>query len=402
MIKEKKKLKSYIFALSFLMIFFTYEGSFNVQSLLPFVILLIFDILVNKKTKLRFDSRSRLLALFVGVLCVSSIISMFRYSELISFNVIIGILYFLVIFLWFYLCTNEYMNSAEIKLINRVYVFTGTLCSILLIKRFLNGQLGKIAMINFIGTEIDENHVSALIAVVTVYIFMSILLKKTSIKGTIVKVILFSLNFFGVAISGSRASLISTVAAIILLFFIVFFQKLTIKKFFSLVLSILVLIFIGSKIINFLPEWTYNRYFSNNYMDSSNTTRINIWKNAVNGILSQPLLGYGIGFFENIDEYKYVNGTRIPERVPAHHTFLDITLYTGIIGLIIFALFLWSILKQFLHGNGKVFLPIILVIFLISNILGAEKSAFFWNNIILLVIIANYLKKSNRLNDILV
>ena len=135
---------------------------------------------------------------------------------------------------------------------------------------------------------------------------------------------------------------------------------------------------------NIMPTWIYDRYFNSDYMDNSNTTRILIWKNAIQGIKKQPVLGFGMGTFANLEEYKYTAG----KSTPAHQTILDIGLYGGIVGIV---LFLWLILSIFIpllkNKEGKRYIGVMACLAFISMILSATKTVFLWNNIIYLKLI---------------
>lgn len=401
--KGKISFSAFVFAFSFWLIFVTIEGSFSVQIFLPILpIVMITTIIKSNDFKLKIYKEYKYLFIFIFALTISTIFSFVFYIKYFDFECLIGLLYFVVIFLWYILNANKNYTAKELNFIIRSYIWMSVLCSIFLLSRFLNGQDGKIAMINLLNIEIDENYVSALISVATVYIFIRILNKTNdNIKEKIINILLLAINILGIALSGSRAALLSTMLAMVISFFYAFRFKINIKKIIKLFLILIITIAIGIKILDYIPEWTFNRYFNSNYVDNSNNTRLSLWKNGLNGILNSPFLGYGIRIFHKLPEFKYIiNGASTPAGVPAHQTYLDLMLYAGILGFIPFILFLYNIIKIFLKKKNRIFIPVIIVIFLITNIVGAERSVFLWNNIILLALINRFIANGGNIDDI--
>ncbi len=401
--EERISLDACIFALSFWLIFITIEGSFSIQILLPFLIITMFyNIIIRRDYTLKINKESKILFIFILSLIFSTVVNLFKNTSYIGFDTIIGVLYFIVIFLWYWFNTNKKYNSLEIQMMTNSYIWMSVVCSVFLILRFLKGQTGKIAMINLINVEIDENYVSALIALATMYIFNKILNKKSDFKEKGISICLIMINSLAIALSGSRAALIATIIAMILAFLFSFYKDLNFKKLVKIAMVIIIAICIGRKILDYIPAWTYNRYFNSNYADNSNNTRILLWKNGIDGIFNSPIFGYSIRVFDKLPEYSYINGFKIPARVPAHQTYLDLLLYTGILGFIPFMIFLCMIFKKFLKNKNKIYIPMIFVLIFITNIIGAEKSVFLWNNLILLTIIGDYLlKDESNIDDIL-
>lgn len=393
-----------LFALSFWMIFITIEGSFSVQILLPILILIMFyQIIVKKKSKICINIESKLLFLFIIALIFSTIINVCKYINYITYDTLIGVLYFIIIFLWYLFNTNKSYKTKEIKLIINSYIGMSFFCSILLIGRFLSGQLGKIAMINLIDVEIDENYVSALIAMASLFLFNSILNKvaKEKVKIKFMKIIVLGVNLLAIALSGSRAALIGIIMCMILSYFLAFKTDLNIKKTGKLLIIFVVIIIISINIFDYIPSWTFDRYFNSNYSDNSNNKRVLIWKNAINGFFNSPIYGYSIRIFDQIPEYSKIEGFKIPERVPAHQTYIDLLLYTGILGMVPFILFLYKVFKDNIILGEKRMLPMIIFFLMVTNIVGAEKSVFMWNNLILFTIIGKYTKVYKDFQDII-
>lgn len=393
---EKLSTSTKVFGLSIWMLLFTYEGSFMVQSLFLFLIILMLYSYLKGKIKIKFESKV-LIILFL-FLCLSTIVNIFLYPVLVDEKCIIGIFYFGMITLWFLLNFNQSKNSREINFIINNYIYVMSIASLISIYYgVIVAQGGKIALINFIGTEVDENYSSALISTAVVILFLKLIFSMDNKKNTIKWLILFIINLVGVSIIGSRAAMLSCIISIIIGFLIYFSQKFTMKK--MVIGAILILLgFCAFKIaINYMPDWTYDRYFKNSYVDKSNSIRITYWKNAINTVANSPAFGFGFGFYKKIPKHQNLEFFNItPESAPAHNTYLDILIYGGYIGFIIFIYFIYLILKKILNRKTIMLAPITINLIIISNIIGADRSVFFWNTLIILCLICDFLLKDEN------
>ena len=371
---KKVSFDAIMFALSYWLIFITFEGSFSVQILLPVLILMI------------------IYKVFIDINLIVNI----KYFNI---NTIIGLLYFIVIFLWYIVATNKVYTDKEINMIKNSYIIVSVICSIFLIERFLSGQTGKIAMVNLVGMEIDENYVSAIIAMATLLVFQNILSVNKKLWIKLINIIYLIINIFAVALSGSRAALIGLAIAMGMQYVIMFFEKINLKRILKFILIIIIVTAIGIKVFEYIPTWTYNRYFNSNYVDKSNSKRILMWKNGMRGIIKNPITGYSVRIFDKIPEFGTINDFEIPDRVPAHQTYLDILIYSGLIGFIPFILFLYYLFKAFLKKEKFKYVSMILLFLFITNIIGAERSVFFWNTLIILTIIKDNIDSKDKKQD---
>ena len=401
---KKVSFDAIMFALSYWLIFITFEGSFSVQVLFPILILMIiYKIFIDNNIKVKMDKGKRTLFYFIVALFISTITNLIINIKYFNINTIIGLLYFVIIFLWYIVTTNKIYSDKEIRIIKTSYILTSVICSLFLIERFLSGQTGKIAMINLVNMEIDENYVSALIAMATLFIFQDILSINKKIGIKLINIIYLVINIFAVALSGSRAALIGLAIAMGLQYVIMFFEKVNLKRILKFIMIIVIITAIGIKVLEYIPTWTYNRYFNSNYVDKSNSKRVLMWKNGMRGIMKKPLTGYSIRIFDKIPEFATINDFEIPDRVPAHQTYLDILIYSGLLGFIPFMLFLYYLFKEFLKKGSFKYIPMIFLFLFITNIIGAERSVFFWNTLIILTIIKDNIdskeKEKDKLNN---
>ena len=261
---KKVSFDAIMFALSYWLIFITFEGSFSVQILLPVLILMIiYKVFIDKNIRIKMDKSKRNLFYFVLALFISTIINLIVNIKYFNINTIIGLLYFIVIFLWYIVATNKVYTDKEINMIKNSYIIVSVICSIFLIERFLSGQTGKIAMINF----------SAIIAMATLLVFQNILSVNKKLWIKLINIIYLIINIFAVALSGSRAALIGVIIAMGMQYVIMFFEKINLKRILKFILIIIIVTAIGIKVFEYIPTWTYNRYFNSNYVDKSNSKR---------------------------------------------------------------------------------------------------------------------------------
>lgn len=395
--KKEISTQCILLALSFWLILFSFEGSFMMVSLTPIIFVNIVAKLVKRESLFKLNFIDKLFVALIIILIISTTINFFIHDDLISIDAIIGIVYFIGIFLWFSINTKEAYKEKEINLIIKCYILSSVICSLFIIFRYFAGADGKIALINLVGTRIDPNYISAFIAVACIYLFMDVLKKP---KNRIVNLILLIILVFSVFLIGSRASLLGLLLSMIIAFCIYFFKNITKAKIIYSMIFLICAIIIGSKILSTIPEWTLNRYFDfESYFDDSNSERINIWNNAVEGIIDQPLTGYGVGVFNKIEKFKYVQYGKItrtiPKTAPGHNTYLDIALYFGLIGLLIFMIILCSIFFKCFKKQNRELLPIVFMLVFLTVILGADKSVVLWNNLIILTIMLDYNNNNN-------
>lgn len=130
--------------------------------------------------------------------------------------------------------------------------------------------------------------------------------------------------FYGILLTGSRGPLVSTIIAIIFYLLIKFREKPKFVFTFSLLVAMLFLVIIN---FNILPEGVLNRFNPLTWMESeSSIERMSLYKLTWETILKNPLTGAGTGAI-------YI----------AENIFFEVLSNVGIIGLILFIMFLYSV-----------------------------------------------------------
>lgn len=403
--KTKKSLSAILLAMSFIFIYLAIEGSFTVLSIaVPILLYVLYFFCIKKYKKISIDKSSLMLILLFLTFLFSTVINIFLHIDVISFSIITGLIYFGIIFFWKIIVTQCDYSKQEIKFIINIYILISIIASLDVIFRNYTGSTGKLSIITLFGIKINANYFAAFIAIPPLLNFNYIIYsKKETILKKAFRVIGLIINIYGLFLTGSRAALIGYLGAQIVAIIIYTYRKITMKK---IVLSIVfvgvALMFLGN-ISKYIPSWMYNRYFVNSYSDRSNEERVLIWRNAIDGVTYKPLLGYGIGIFNKLDKYTALpNGWTLPDSAPAHNTYLDILIYGGIVGIILFITFIVIVVKPFLKKDNIIYIPIILNLLFTSIIIGADKAVYFWNNLIIMNIIIKYicLDNNNTIYDV--
>ncbi len=166
--------------------------------------------------------------------------------------------------------------------------------------------------------------------------------KKTKKNVFLLMAIFFVLGIF---LSFSRAAYFSFLAMCIFLFLtplkIIVFLK---KK--PLLFLVSFSLFLG---IIFIPNPLSQRFYSSfNFKEGSNQGRIEMWEKAWSVFQKKPFLGTGLGAFS------YFIDPLADYRVPiyAHNLFLDFLAEIGLIGFILFFIFLFSPLFYYIFKKN--------------------------------------------------
>lgn len=393
---EKRENKFQILLLS-LSAFFSLicgNGSFSVQSIVLLVILSIFSLFLNRTYSFKLEKPHKIFLVLIIIITISTAINSFIHNDVASMDNFIELFYFFAIFIWFYLNTINYVSKKNLKKIISCYNIASMIMSIQILIMSLTGTQGKIMITNFAGTLMDENYVTALISLTPIYGFIDLLYNKKKLIKKIFIIAEIIICSAGVVLAGSRAALIGMILGLMFSLLYYLKGKLNAKKMFAIILILIIGVFFIFNLKNIMPTWIYNRYFNSNYMDNSNNTRILIWKNALHGIENQPILGFGMGTFPNLKQYIYTAG----KSTPAHQTILDIGLYSGIIGIITFLIFICYIFFPILKNkNTKKYVGLLICLTFISCILSATKTVFLWNNLIYLYLIFKCYSTTNNI-----
>lgn len=380
-----------ILALSAINIFMAFEGSFSIQSIFPLMIIAIGIMMLHKEKNLKINKQNKILFILNVVYTISFFENMFRHE--LNIDCLIQLFYQIIIFIWFVIATKHNYNRKELRVYCNVVIVVFLICGLYVLYQNVFSKKIIFSINTVFGKKIGKNHFSAWISLAIILSFYYLIYNR---KKTLYFII-FTLLTLSVIFMNSRGAILSAIicCGLIILNYI-FTNGITLKKI-AMILGIVLILVLGYGIVmKMMPTWLYNRYFVKSYVDYSNIDRIYRWKNAIDGIETQPILGYGPGIFSNVPEYKITEfGIEINSSTPAHNTYLDITLNGGIVALVIFIIFLSTIFTDYFR-KYRLYIPIIAHIMINSMILGASKTVYFWNLLIFLTILKCYLNNEKE------
>ncbi len=171
--------------------------------------------------------------------------------------------------------------------------------------------------------------------ILTLYILISNKIKQ---KNKFWLVLFLPFLLIQIYISGSRGSIVMLILGLLLLFFNV---KMTFNKKLLSIFILILIIIIGSiflpKIKN-LDVSTKERLVET-IKEKDTSGRTNIWGEAFELFLDKPLLGYGEnGYFKEME-------TKYGEERDTHNLFLYLLCSGGLVGLLLFLVFIFSSFK---------------------------------------------------------
>lgn len=164
-------------------------------------------------------------------------------------------------------------------------------------------------------------------------------------------------------------------------------KKFTVKMLLFIMISVAAVYFI----VTHLPPNIFTRFFTTTYIDSSNSRRLMLWRDALGVIKRSWMIGHGC-IEDNIIIAKYLGMNE-----PTHNTYLGIWIQLGIIGI---GSIFFLLVKEFIRAvKNKDFIlaGMMLNVSLTSVLIGAAYTLTFWGMLILAVLINKY-NDANRGN----
>ena len=395
---KKEKIKKYsfpaiLFGLTIFCIFLSFDGSFTIQSIFYVILLALLYFCINKSRKIQLLKEGKYLFLLNLVYLISLLFNSILHG--IEFYSIIQILYHIFIFIWFILMTQNDFSKKELRFFVDGIVLFSVISAIIILIGNLSGKTAFFSIETIWGITMNKNHFAVWISLGVILSFYCILYSSNKFRY----IASFLIVIVSMLFMNSRGAILSTAICCLLIFFQFFFSKgYKFKKVMLVLLVIISAILLYKPLIRITPRWLYNRYFVNSYQDSSNIDRISRWENGIDGLLNSPIIGYGPGIFITIPKYQVTDyGRQIPSSTPTHNTFLDVAIDGGIIGLILFLVFIFSSFHKVIF-KYKIYYPLLIHFIINSMILGMGKTVYFWNMIIFIILLSKYSENSKDNN----
>ena len=277
---------------------------------------------------------------------------------------------FLIVF------TNKRIEASYIDRIILCVQIASTSMAVLGLFKSETYQYTNVArqVLTLYNTQIDPNDLSALY-IVGVVIGLDLLYEK---KGYLaLNIISVIAGLITILMTSSRGGLVSVITIVVLIF-ILSKKKKGIKEIIVNILIITAILAILYTLASkFVSTESLTRIFT--FDDSKigyaiGTGRMALWKYGVSLFLQKPLIGWGWGGYN-------VMG------VASHNTYLSMLLDTGIIGMILFIVPMVMIYIRAFKSGKPLVIMLLLAGLIPSFFIDAINKRFFWNGIILALIL---------------
>lgn len=337
-----------------------------------FIMLLIICVFVIKdlfRKRLRPSILLGFLLVWFGLKCISIFVG--RYNDIVKLHYIsqIGFVLFVIPFL-----THEF-NEKDSKRILFIFWFVSfvfNILSVFLSKPYLGTYTSR-RVLTLLGRQNDPNNCAA-ISILSVAISAYCLFHKN--KYYILNILSILFGSFAIAVSGSRAGLLTLAFVLLIAFFARKANSLSTYAF--RIATAFVFVSVGLiAAINFLEPETLKRLFNN---ADGGSGRLTLWYKAFALFSSKPLFGAGWG---TATYYAKL----FPQAV--HNTFISMLAENGIVGLTLFlAPFVISIIWSIKNRN---LLPLLIAFSALISAFFVDSinKRFIWNSLIFVYLIMN-------------
>jgi O-antigen ligase len=271
------------------------------------------------------------------------------------------------------------------------FQISATAFSLLLI---FNGQLyqGSRATLAINGQEQDPNNFSAMLVIPTLISFWKILNKQYIVilhqNFNFLNYLCLGFNIISMLMLGSRGGLFGLVCGVI---FLVFFNnsftsnnKASHNKLLALKIIFLVTVFLFF-ILPYIDPQTLQRLSAQRIEQDKGSDRLLIWDMAFTQFSHTPLFGMGIGSFQGVT------------KMGVHNQFIIVLVESGIIGVVLFLIPLIVLFKKTMKNKISLLPAILIGTFIVIFFLDAYNKKFFWNAIMISVIILRMAENSKKL-----
>lgn len=193
------------------------------------------------------------------------------------------------------------------------------------------------------------------------------------------------INLYGLYLTGSRAGFLAAAAGIVFFLILHFWSKIKSKSVYRVGLFVLILIAVLGSAYAFRPNFKA----SSGRVVSSNNIRWQIWQTSIEMIKSHPVLGVGLGNYQNAFSELTKNRVNFKEYISPlalspHNVFLSFYLTTGLLGFLAFVWLLISFycigFKEFKNDWAKILLAVMTALIL----QGLVDTPYFKNDLVLI------------------
>ncbi len=350
--------------------------------------LLYVEVLILNSDKIVVNALDAVIVVAVALLAFVSTI----FSDIVSItNDVAGLFACMLLFL--YLTMYKYDKDMLKRIITCYKFIMAFVAFVIIVRAFANMDdkyTGRYTLI-YKGIVKDPNYVSGNMCPAFMLALYDLFFSKESrFKNLVVALIIV----IGVYYTGSRGAFLTmSFVTVVMLFYVAYRSGKVFKKentlFLLIFFGLLVLVLIVALLI-ILNSSTTSRFFNlNAYKDEP---RIMIWREGIKGFFYSPIIGSGIGgssYFSLLGTGHYSS---------THNAFLDILANLGIVGVIILAGLIFSIIY---HANiGRMYVGLYLISALFPLVfLNGFESLGFWLPLIIAKNMANTMNDKKFKNN---
>ncbi|MBM6653401.1 O-antigen ligase family protein [Faecalitalea cylindroides] len=269
----------------------------------------------------------------------------------------------------FVLLTSSTFSEKFISYFIKLYYLFSVILGIVSLFSFTYIGAGTRRVALLFGNYIDPNNQVALLAVGTAIALNQLFFLKNN-KRKILDFMALIINAIGILLTGSRSGIIIIAAQILISFFLLWRYS-NKKTFFCKWIVIILLVIVGLILIfRFLPTEIIDRLFGIGDLKFTDGTDREIrWLTGLHIWEQHPLFGNGWGTFES------------------HNTFLTILIDIGVIGFCLLLAMILNIMKKLIKNKNTLGIYLLLTGLIPSFFIGAQNKRFFWNCLIIPVML---------------
>lgn len=238
------------------------------------------------------------------------------------------------------------------------------------------GQVESRRVLTLFGIQNEPNNLAAFYLI---GISIALYLIVYENKNKILNIIIIGVNTISMTLTASRGGLVSLIGIVLLIIFINKYKNNYLLEFIKKLIYFILLLSITYLILKLcLPEASFERLFDFSSYEGG-SERSTLWYEALYLIKQKPLLGWGWGGYKS----------------GIHNTYLSMICDVGIIGFMIFIYFIGLIVFKAYKSRCILSIIILATGLLPSFFIEAINKRFFWNGIILSIILINSNYKNN-------
>lgn len=321
--------------------------------------------LYEKKYQLKFTKTHILIMLFVGIMCLSSILGSNPYRSFwSSIERSEGILTWIHLVLFFFIIAFFFRTKKEWNELLNTALFAGALQSLYALGQYFNASFALKTSGERIGGSIGNPSFLAAYLLFIIFIAAFLYFEKSTRKYKFFYIALIVTDIFLLWQTQTRGAIIGLMAGTLIVLLV--YARSSRSKISKIIFIGTICFFIATSIFIFVnknAQWmknysTLNRLASISKSDVSARNRLIVWKVGVNAFFERPMLGWGyenfyIAFNKHFDPSLTEDIGSHPWYDRAHNVVVEILVTIGLFGFIVFMLIFFWMIKIFWQSQKE-------------------------------------------------